>query len=262
VDDCIVMEGFPEYGLCNLARDESFGWPLQDPSLDSDSFGLTTDSLDFVFDPVLEACPRDWINSWPVKSEQTPVSESTWQQLAVKLNPPGHQVRPAPDDSSLIPALAALNLPKEASPVELDYVALGWNGQTDSREISHEQQHSYALGTYLGEYAEFCDEYRFKELERLTSGQAMAHTQIGAYTHSQRAVKLLRYREKRARRNFNKRVIYSCRKQFADSRPREGGRFVIDENRVVKPKMFLKRGRPRKVPLPLMSYLVAGFDLK
>lgn len=52
---------------------------------------------------------------------------------------------------------------------------------------------------------------------------------IGIYTASQRKKKIKRYREKRERAKLrgNKRVYtYKCRKVFADSRPRVGGRFV------------------------------------
>lgn len=52
---------------------------------------------------------------------------------------------------------------------------------------------------------------------------------IGIYTASQRQEKIKRYREKRERaklRGNEKVIIYKCRKVFADSRPRVGGRFV------------------------------------
>lgn len=46
------------------------------------------------------------------------------------------------------------------------------------------------------------------------------------YSRDERAMKLQRYREKRARRVWNKRVLYQVRKTFADGRPRVGGRFI------------------------------------
>lgn len=49
---------------------------------------------------------------------------------------------------------------------------------------------------------------------------------IGIYTKAQRQEKIRRYQEKKAKRKFNKKVIYHCRKAFADRRPRVGGRFV------------------------------------
>jgi len=49
---------------------------------------------------------------------------------------------------------------------------------------------------------------------------------IGVYTKAQRRAKIIRYREKRDRRTFKRKVLYTCRKAFADTRPRVGGRFV------------------------------------
>lgn len=49
---------------------------------------------------------------------------------------------------------------------------------------------------------------------------------IGIYTRAERRAKLERYRAKKNRRTFNKKILYACRKSFADSRPRVGGRFV------------------------------------
>jgi len=49
---------------------------------------------------------------------------------------------------------------------------------------------------------------------------------LGAYTRAERAAKIARYREKRLRRQWKKKIIYECRKVFADSRQRVGGRFI------------------------------------
>lgn len=253
-DDCVIIDGFSEsYQLCNLARDESFGWPIQDPDLDGgDPFNLPTNhGLDFVFDPVVEGGTRDWAQSWPIKTETTPVPESAWQQLALKLTSPALPSQPVPESTNLTPALIALDLPKDERAPD-DYVSLGSSRRQFPEKSS---EHSYALGTYLGEYAEYCNEFQYEDQEQSGTGDVIT---IGSYTQSERALKLLHYRQKRARRNFTKRVLYGCRKEFADSRPRVGGRFVIDENRVIKPKTFLKRGRPRKVALPLVNYLATG----
>lgn len=66
----------------------------------------------------------------------------------------------------------------------------------------------------------------------------------GIYTKAERRQKILRFREKRERRNFSKKVLYSCRKQFADSRPRVGGRFVAADHSSKKVKNH-GRGRPK-----------------
>ena len=49
---------------------------------------------------------------------------------------------------------------------------------------------------------------------------------IGTYTRAERAAKIARYREKRANRQWRKKILYGCRKSFADTRPRKGGRFI------------------------------------
>jgi len=48
----------------------------------------------------------------------------------------------------------------------------------------------------------------------------------GIYSRAERRAKLERYRAKKNRRTFSKKILYACRKSFADSRPRVGGRFV------------------------------------
>lgn len=52
---------------------------------------------------------------------------------------------------------------------------------------------------------------------------------IGRYTPAERRMRLERYREKRAARNYNRRVKYDCRKMIADKRVRVQGRFVKRE---------------------------------
>ena len=49
---------------------------------------------------------------------------------------------------------------------------------------------------------------------------------VGIYTRAERAAKIARYREKRANRQWKKRILYKCRKSFADHRPRVAGRFI------------------------------------
>lgn len=55
---------------------------------------------------------------------------------------------------------------------------------------------------------------------------------IGRYTPAERRIRLERYREKRAQRNYNRRVKYDCRKMIADKRRRVQGRFVKREEEV------------------------------
>lgn len=49
---------------------------------------------------------------------------------------------------------------------------------------------------------------------------------MGIYTRAERKAKLERYQAKKHRRTFSKKILYACRKSFADSRPRVGGRFI------------------------------------
>jgi len=49
---------------------------------------------------------------------------------------------------------------------------------------------------------------------------------LGSYTKAERARKIQRFLEKRQRRVWGKKILYTCRKNFADKRPRVGGRFV------------------------------------
>mmetsp|Transcript_30059 Transcript_30059/g.48150 ORF Transcript_30059/g.48150 Transcript_30059/m.48150 type:complete len:341 (-) Transcript_30059:61-1083(-) len=46
------------------------------------------------------------------------------------------------------------------------------------------------------------------------------------YSKKERALVVKRYREKRSRRNFKKRIRYACRRKYAINRPRVGGRFA------------------------------------
>jgi len=49
---------------------------------------------------------------------------------------------------------------------------------------------------------------------------------IGLYTREERARHVARYKEKRLRRIWTKRVLYQVRKDFAVTRKRVGGRFI------------------------------------
>lgn len=53
---------------------------------------------------------------------------------------------------------------------------------------------------------------------------------IGIYTPSERAAIISRFNSKRARRVWNKKIRYSCRKNLADRRLRIKGRFVKRDN--------------------------------
>ncbi|XXG90003.1 hypothetical protein AAC387_Pa12g1872 [Persea americana] len=52
---------------------------------------------------------------------------------------------------------------------------------------------------------------------------------IGNYTIEERKQKLSRYRNKKSRRNFGRKIKYACRKALADNQPRVRGRFAKTE---------------------------------
>lgn len=268
-DDC-MMENFSEnYNLCQLIREESFGWPLQDPDLDSDPFNGPSQPLDFdlsAFDSSERDGNMEWNQLWPTKNESTHIPESAWQQLAINLNSPTSKSRSS--ETSLTPSLTALEFPKSPLPEELDF---GSAQRDDFPKVEYAQKQPYFHHQAFVESQQFSKQWDYQQAGDLGCGATYVVQQpagpgdiitIGIYTRAERAAKIHRFRQKRERRNFSKRVLYGSRKRFADSRPRVGGRFVVNENRVIKPKTFLKRGRPRKIPLlPMMNCLAANMLL-
>lgn len=92
-----------------------------------------------------------------------------------------------------------------------------------------------------------------KRLKHEQQSNDLGEITIGIYTKAQRLEKIRRYQEKKAKRKFNKKVIYHCRKAFADRRPRVGGRFVSSKLPSSPPAISQppavsssRRGRPRK----------------
>ena len=64
---------------------------------------------------------------------------------------------------------------------------------------------------------------------RTELGQEDGLFRIGKYTLDERRLRILRYRQKRQERNFDRKIKYACRKTLADSRPRVRGRFAKNE---------------------------------
>ena len=260
-DDCMI-EGFSvNYPMGQIVRDDCWFYP----ELESDPFNSRVLELDPL--EAIEA-PKEWIS----KESLTPIPEAAWQRLANDLKSPIRQYMPSLD-ASLTPALAALEIPKEPVPEMTAFPA------TNECRLQMEEQRCFQSFPQVGEVfgqsypaeAVFGPTYpappHFSQPYPPPGPTTMCGCQegdpdpisIGTYTRSERAAKILRYRQKRIRRNYSKRVLYGCRKRFADSRPRVGGRFVINENRVIKPKTFLKRGRPRKTAVPLVNYITSSF---
>ncbi|KAK1275283.1 Zinc finger protein CONSTANS-LIKE 5 [Acorus gramineus] len=61
---------------------------------------------------------------------------------------------------------------------------------------------------------------------------------IGSYAIEERKQKLSRYRKKKSKRNFGRKIKYACRKALADSQPRVRGRFAKTEESEV-PKLLM-----------------------
>lgn len=274
-----VMENFSEnYQLCQLIRDESYGWPMQDPSIDADPFNTAFHQpLDFdisAFDSSEQTDSPEWSQPWPVKPD-SPMPQ-LWQQLVINLDSPNLK---SPVDStsvslplpgvplpstSLTPSLAALDFPNTSLPEELDYSVLGGR-QENFSNCEEDYPIVYPQNVNVSRQ-QFPVEWDYQPTDLGSGSYVMQQSSdpaniitIGIYTRAERRAKIERFRLKRQRRNFAKRVLYCSRKRFADSRPRVGGRFVVNENRVIKPKMFLKRGRPRKIPLlPVIDCLAVN----
>ena len=64
------------------------------------------------------------------------------------------------------------------------------------------------------------------EVSELPLRPLMANKKIGPLTIEERNLKIQRFREKRNRRSFGRKVSYVCRKKVADSRLRVRGRFI------------------------------------
>lgn len=65
--------------------------------------------------------------------------------------------------------------------------------------------------------------YEEKE-EKKVMIKSTEQIRIQIYTKEERQELIKRYKKKK--RNFKKKILYKCRKRFADLRPRVGGRFV------------------------------------
>ncbi|XP_031494028.1 uncharacterized protein LOC116260084 isoform X2 [Nymphaea colorata] len=71
------------------------------------------------------------------------------------------------------------------------------------------------------------------DIQALGNGNACSLIErplIGSYTVEERKERLHRYRDKKTKRNFNRKIKYACRKALADSQPRVRGRFAKSED--------------------------------
>jgi len=65
-----------------------------------------------------------------------------------------------------------------------------------------------------------------RPMTRPSSGEDISEMAPGPCSKEERRAKIARFVEKRSRRIWTKEIKYSCRKQFAESRPRIAGRFI------------------------------------
>ncbi|XP_076950525.1 uncharacterized protein LOC143623520 [Bidens hawaiensis] len=69
-----------------------------------------------------------------------------------------------------------------------------------------------------------------------------ANFKVGRYNPEERKERILRYKEKRTQKNFNKTIKYACRKTLADNRPRIRGRFARnDESQATSKALTFQR---------------------
>jgi len=89
-----------------------------------------------------------------------------------------------------------------------------------------------------------------------------SHSSREAYLQETRADKIERYRWKKERRVWSRKISYNCRKVVADSRERKNGRFVRKEHEAsvsgkekrVKDKEKEREGRCKEELLGIEAY--------
>ncbi len=60
--------------------------------------------------------------------------------------------------------------------------------------------------------------------------ESLTHRKIGKLNLNERYLKIKRFKEKKQRRIWTKKIFYDCRKQVADKRVRIKGRFICKED--------------------------------
>ncbi|XXG82363.1 hypothetical protein AAC387_Pa10g0328 [Persea americana] len=83
--------------------------------------------------------------------------------------------------------------------------------------------HTMDFETVLGMRRAFSE----GDIQTLSSGNTIAH--VCTDPSEDRRLRLSRYRIKKAKRNFGRKIKYACRKALADSQPRVRGRFAKTE---------------------------------
>ncbi|KAF2571455.1 hypothetical protein F2Q70_00004800 [Brassica cretica] len=114
------------------------------------------------------------------------------------------------------------------------------SGNLSSMDWSQAQQEAVVIQNFP-DFAQldFCSDYGMRrafsegDIQKLGTGLVPSplHRIIVSCTSEERREKLSRYRNKKSRRNFGRKIKYACRKALADSQPRIRGRFAKTEER-------------------------------
>ncbi|KAJ4911398.1 CCT motif family protein [Raphanus sativus] len=114
------------------------------------------------------------------------------------------------------------------------------SGKLRSMDWSHAQQEAVVVQNFPGfAQLDFGSDYRMRrafsegDIQKLGTGhfQSPLDMIIVSCTSEDRREKLSRYRNKKSRRNFGRKIKYACRKALADNQPRIRGRFAKTEER-------------------------------
>jgi hypothetical protein len=160
-------------------------------------------------------------NTMPAPAANAPAAQSTTSHAAAAAANAKAPVKSAKE----APAMAAVPV----EPKRMSQRRIIPTGGTASRPSALRRVHSTGdLSVYS-----FTDGLRFQAglgeegaLEAMDDGVY----RIGKYTLEERRMRILRYRQKRHERNFDRKIKYACRKTLADSRPRVRGRFAKNED--------------------------------
>ncbi|WZY75907.1 zinc finger protein CONSTANS-LIKE 9 isoform X1 [Brassica rapa] len=114
------------------------------------------------------------------------------------------------------------------------------SGNLSSMDRSHAHQEAVVVQNFPDfSHLDFSSDYGMRrafsegDIQKLGTGhfQSPLDRIIVSCTSEDRREKLSRYRNKKSRRNFGRKIKYACRKALADNQPRIRGRFAKTEER-------------------------------
>lgn len=95
--------------------------------------------------------------------------------------------------------------------------------------LSHHQIPAWGIQKEYRDDDNSDEAIRARSITHMLSVETKIPRVVGRLSPKEREAKLERYRQKRARRHFGKKIRYQCRKKLADTRPRFKGRFCKEE---------------------------------